>query len=60
MRIDLIETCGVPGNDNKQGLDQTEYVVLFMYCTINVKVKFTPEQATKAQIGSGGITILFL
>jgi hypothetical protein len=62
MRIGLIETCGVPGNDNKQELNQTEYVVLFMYCTIKVKVKvkFTPEQATKAQRGSGGRAILFL
>jgi hypothetical protein len=31
-----------------------------MYCTIKVKVKFTPEQATKAQRGSGGIAILIL
>jgi hypothetical protein len=27
--IGLIETCSVSDNDNKQGLCQTEYVVLF-------------------------------
>jgi len=27
---------------------------------MNVKVKFTPEQATKAQRGSRGIALLFL
>jgi hypothetical protein len=60
MTIGLIETCNVPGNDNKRGLGQTEYIAFFMYCTIKVKVKFTLEQATKSQRGSEVIVILFL
>jgi hypothetical protein len=32
----------------------------FSFIKVKVKVKFTPEQATKAQRGSRGIAILFL
>jgi hypothetical protein len=31
-----------------------------MFQMVKVKVKFTPEQATKAQRGSRGIALLFL
>jgi len=32
----------------------------YFHIKVNVKVKFTLEQATKAQRGSRGITLLFL
>jgi ABC-type Zn2+ transport system substrate-binding protein/surface adhesin len=34
--------------------------VCFRFPQVKVKVKFTPEQATKAQSGSRGIALLFL
>jgi hypothetical protein len=43
-------------------LETKEWVLNFvlLYETLNKKVKFSLEQATKAQMGSRGIALLFL
>jgi hypothetical protein len=36
------------------------HIPLYLHCVVKVKVKFTLEQAMKAQMGSTGMAVLFL
>jgi len=52
-----IEMIALSGNPQSETVDSHKMLVLLV--KLKVKVKFTLEQATKAQRGSRGIALLF-